>query len=324
MRRLFRLSVALALTIALGSAAFAQNFPDRPISWVVGFAPGGVSDQGARFVAKVVSQRLGQSVVVENKAGAGGIVGTEYVAQAKPDGYTLLYGAAGPLGIFKSLYKKLTYDPLESFTLINGLGVSPLILVVPANSPFKTLKDLIAFAKNNPNKLNYGSVGAGSAAHLAAEMLATDAGIKMVHVPYKGSAPAMTDVLGGSLDLIFDYSIVVKPLIEGGKLRPLGSTGSRRLASHPDLATFGELGYPGVNIASWGIIAGPANMPPAVVDKLSKAFSDALKDPAVIKFYDEQGLTLMPDLNGPKLREFVISEQAKFKTVIERTGATAN
>lgn len=322
-----RLGVAAGMLLALAAlapAALAEDYPSRPISWVVGFSPGGISDQGTRFVAKVFAEKIGQQIIVENKPGAAGIIAAEYVAQAKPDGYTILYGSSGPLGTYKSLYKKLSYDPLTSFTLIHAFGSSPLILVVPASSPFKTLKDLVDYAKKNPGKLNYGSVGTGSGAHLVAELLGSNAGIKMTHVPYKGSAPAMTDVLAGRLDLIFDYSIVVKPQIEGGKLRPLASTGSTRLTSHPDVPTTAELGYPGVQFTAWATIVGPAGMPQPVVDKMAKAFNEALKDPTVVEYHDKQGVTLMPDVSGAKLRDFIVKEQAKMKEVIERSGASAD
>ena len=320
------LLAAVGLVLGLATsipAALAQDFPNRPITWVVGFSPGGISDQGTRFVAKVFAEKLGQQVIVENKPGAAGIIAAEHVAQAKPDGYTILYGSSGPLGTYKSLYKKLSYDPLTSFTLIHAFGSSPLILVVPASSPFKTLKDLVEFAKTNPDKLNFGSVGSGSGAHLVAELLSANAGIRMTHVPYKGSAPAMTDLLGGRLDLIFDYSIVVKPQIEAGKLRPLASTGSVRLTSHPDVPTTAELGYPGVQFTAWATIVGPAGMPQPVVDKMAKAFNEALKDPTVVKYHDDQGVTLMPDVAGTQLRDFIVKEQAKMKEVIERSGASA-
>lgn len=315
--------VGLLLTFAMAApAAQAQDYPTRPITWVVGFAPGGISDQGTRFIAKVFAEKLGQQVVVDNKAGAGGLIAAEHVAKANPDGYTILYGSNGPFGSFKSLYKKLPFDPVTSFTYIHGFGSSPLILVVPANSPFKTLKDLVDYAKANPDKLTFGSVGSGSAAHLVAELLGASAGIRLTHVPYKGSAPAMIDLLGGRINFIFDYSIVVKPQIEAGKLRALASTGAVRLTSHPDVATAAELGYPGVQLTAWATIVGPAGMPQPVVDKMAKAFNEALKDPAVIKYHDDQGVTLMPDLQGARLREFILKEQAKFKELVERSGAT--
>ena len=322
-----KLTVTLCAAVALVGFAIAdagaQDFPNRPLSWVVGFAPGGISDQGARMVAKTLSEKLGQTVIVENKPGAGGIVAAEYVAGAKPDGYTLLYASNGVMAANVSLYKKLSYDPLKSFTLIHGFGSSPLVLVVPESSPFKSLKDLIDHARQNPGKLSYASVGNGTASHLVSELMSKHSGINMVHVPYRGSSPGITDLLAGRVDLMFDYSIVVKPQIEGGKLRALAQTGATRMVSHPDVPTFGELGYKDVQFAAWATLIGPAGMPQPIVDKLATAFNASLKDPGIIKYHDDQGVTLMPDVDGPRVREFVISETAKFKDLIERTGATA-
>jgi tripartite-type tricarboxylate transporter receptor subunit TctC len=318
---------ALAATFALtlsASSASAQTFPSKPITWVVGFTPGGVSDNGARFVAKVFGEKLGQPVVIENKPGAGGIVAAEYVASSKPDGYTILYASNGVMGTYQSLYKKLSYDALKSFTLIHGFGSSPLVLVVPENSPFKSLKDLVDYGKKNPGKLSYASVGAGSASHLVSELMGRYTDIKLNHIPYKGSAPGMADLLGGRIDFMFDYSIVVKPQIDGGKLRALATSGEKRLVSHPDVPTFAELGYPDVKLTAWATIVGPAGMPPAIVEKLGTVFNETLKDPAVVKYHDEQGVALMPDVGPEKLRAFIVSEQAKFKDIIERTGATAD
>jgi tripartite-type tricarboxylate transporter receptor subunit TctC len=323
MKRTATLCAAAALAALAFTGASAQDFPNRPVSWVVGFAPGGISDQGARMVAKTLSEKLGQTVIVENKPGAGGIVAAEYIAGAKPDGYTLLYASNGVMAANVSLYKKLSYDPLKSFTLIHGFGSSPLVLVVPESSPFKSLKDLIDHARQNPGKLSYASVGNGTASHLVSELMSKHAGISMVHVPYRGSSPGITDLLAGRVDLMFDYSIVVKPQIEGGKLRALAQTGSKRMVSHPDVPTFGELGYKDVQFAAWATLIGPAGMPQPIVDKLATAFNASLKDPGIIKYHDDQGVTLMPDVDGPKVREFIISETAKFKDLIERTGATA-
>ena len=317
------LSVAAATALAASGAA-AQDFPNKPITWVVGFSPGGISDQGARMVAKTFGEKIGQPIIVENKPGAGSIVAAESVAQSKPDGYTVLYASNGMMAANKSLYKKLSYDPLTSFTLIHGMGSSPMVVVVPENSPFKTLKDLIEHAKKNPGKLTFASVGNGTAAHLAPELLSKQAGIKMVHVPYKGSAPGMTDLLAGRIDLMFDYSIVVKPQIDGGKLRALAQTGPKRMVSHPDVPTLAELGFPQAQFAAWATLVGPAGMPQPIVDKLAKAFNEALKDPGIIKYHEDQGVLLMPDVDGPKLKPFIVSEQAKFKEMIEATGASAD
>src|SRR5688572_10882609 len=188
------LCAAAALIGIAVPGAGAQDFPNRTVTWVVGFSPGGISDQGARMVAKTFGEKLGQTVIVENKPGAGGIVAAEYVAGSKPDGYALYYGANGVMATNVSLYKKLSYDPLKSFTLIHGFGSSPLVLVVPENSPHKSLKDLVEFAKKNPGKLTYASVGNGTASHLVAELMSKHAGINMVHVPYRGSSPGMTDL----------------------------------------------------------------------------------------------------------------------------------
>jgi tripartite-type tricarboxylate transporter receptor subunit TctC len=316
------LGVAAAL-IGFTLGASAQDFPSRPISWVVGFPPGGISDQGARMVAKTLSEKLGQTVIVENKPGAGGIVGAEYVAGAKPDGYTVLYASNGVMAANVSLYKKLSYDPLKSFTLIHGFGSSALVMVVPASSPFKTLKELVDHAKQNPGKLTYASVGNGTASHLVSELMSKHAGINLTHVPYRGSSPGIADLLAGRVDLMFDYSIVVKPQIEGAKLRALAQTGPARMVSHPDVPTFVELGYPDVQFAAWATLIGPAGMPQPIVDKLASTFNATLKDPGIIKYHDDQGVVLMPDVDGPKVREFIIKETAKFKDLIERTGATA-
>lgn len=313
------LQAALALTVGLGTAV-AQDYPSRPPTWVVGFAPGGISDQGTRFVAKVLGEKLGQSIVVDNKPGAGGIVAAESVASAKPDGYTLLYAANGVMGTHKFLYKKLSFDPLTSFTLIHGFGSSPMLLVVPSDSPYKTLKDLVEHAKKNPDKVAYGSVGPGTASHLVAELLAKYTDTKLTHVPYKGSAPALTDLIARRLDFAFDYSIVVKPQIEAGKLRALASSGPTRLTSHPDVPTIAEQGYPDVVLTAWATLVGPANMPQALVDKIANAFEATLKEPAVIKYHDDQGVTLFPDMRGEKLKNFIVSEQAKFKDIVERAG----
>lgn len=313
------LKAAIALSLSAGVAP-AQDFPSRPPTWVVGFAPGGISDQGTRFVAKVLGEKLGQPIVVDNKPGAGGIVAAESVAAAKPDGYTMLYASNGVMGTHKFLYKKLSFDPLTSFTLIHGFGSSPMLMVVPADSPFKTLKDLIEHAKKNPEKLSYGSVGPGTASHLVAELLAKHTGAKFVHVPYKGSSPAMADLMAKRLDFMFDYSIVVKPQMEGGKLRALASSGETRLTSHPEVQTIREQGYPEVVLTAWATLVGPANMPQPVVDKIADAFSATLKEPSVIKYHDDQGVTLFPDMRGDKLKNFIISEQAKFKDIVERAG----
>lgn len=316
------LTGALLSTLVL-SAAWAEDFPNRPVTWVVPYAPGGVTDTGARVVAKAFSETLGQPVVVENRGGAGGIVGTEYVAQAKPDGYTILYGSSGPMATNPHLYKKVSYDPATSFSLIHTMSESPLIMVVNANTPYKTLAEFVAYAKKNPGKINFGSAGAGTATHLVGELLQKEADIKLTHIPYKGSSPEMVDLLAGVLDVAFDYNVVVKPHIESGKLRALAVTSGQRLKNFPNLPTLKESGYPGAVLSGWSTIVGPAGIPQPIVDKLAKAFGEALKKPEVVSYFETNGSAVMPPLTGDKLKQFVIDENAKFKALVEKSGASA-
>lgn len=317
------LALVASMLLALGgSQAIADSYPSRPITWVMPSLPGGVADQGARMIAKVFSEKIGQPVIVDNKPGAGGIVAAESVASAKPDGYTLLYGTNGTLAAFKFLYPKLAYDPLTSFSFIHGLGLSPLVLVVPQSSSFKSVEDILAYAKANPEKLNYGAVGSGGAAHLVTELMARQSNAQLTRVSYKGSVPAIADLVAGRIDLMFDYSIVVKPLIESGKLRALAQTGTSRMVSHPDVPTFVELGHHEVQFAGWAALVGPAGMPQPIVDKIAQAFNEALKDSAILKHQNERGVAVLSDMGPVKLKSFVMSEQVKLKEIIDKTGAT--
>lgn len=311
------------LSSLLVSAAAAQDFPNRPVTWVVPYTPGGVTDTGARVVAKAFSETLGQQVIVENRGGAGGIVGTEYVAQSKPDGYTVLYGSSGPMATNPYLYKRVTYNPMTSFSLIHTMSESPLIMVVNTDSPYKTVKEFVDYAKKNPGKINMGSAGAGTTTHLVGELLQKEADIKLTHIPYKGSSPEMVDLLAGVLNVSFDYSVVVKPLIEAGKLRPLAVTSAARMKNFPDVPTLKEAGYPGAVLSGWSTLVAAANTPQPIVDKLAKAFGEALKKPEVVTYFESNGSAVMPPLTGDKLMKFMVDENAKFKSLVEKSGATA-
>jgi tripartite-type tricarboxylate transporter receptor subunit TctC len=311
------------LSSLLVSAAAAQDFPNRPVTWVVPYTPGGVTDTGARVVAKAFSETLGQQVIVENRGGAGGIVGTEYVAQSKPDGYTVLYGSSGPMATNPYLYKRVTYNPMTSFSLIHTMSESPLIMVVNTNAPYKTVKEFVDYAKKNPGKINMGSAGAGTTTHLVGELLQKEADIKLTHIPYKGSSPEMVDLLAGVLNVSFDYSVVVKPLIEAGKLRPLAVTSAERMKNFPDVPTLKEAGYPGAVLSGWSTLVAAANTPQPIVDKLAKAFGEALKKPEVVAYFENNGSAVMPPLTGDKLMKFMVDENAKFKSLVEKSGATA-
>lgn len=318
-------SIAIALVaLSLGaSPALAQKYPDRPITWVVPFGPGTVTDNSARVVAKVLGEKIGQPVLVENKPGAAGIVGTEYVMNAKPDGYTFLYGSSGPMATYTSLYKKLSYSP-KSFTPVHAMSSSPLVMVVNSASPFKTLKEFTAYAKANPDKINFGTSGAGTSQHLTGELLQMAAGFKMTHIPYKAGGAQMVDLLGGNIQVIFDYPSVVKTHIEAGKLRPLGITSAQRLKNMPDVPTMIEQGLPDVQISAWSAIMLPGNTPADVTDKLATAFNATMKDPSIIAYFESTDSIPLTNIGPKELPAFIDSETAKFKTLVEKSGASAD
>ena len=323
-----KLATSIAMTaIALGlgaSPALAQKYPERPITWVIPFGPGTVTDNSARVIAKALGEKIGQTVLVENKPGAAGIVGTEFVMNAKPDGYTFLYASSGPMAINPSLYKKLSYSPLKSFTPVSGMSGSPLVMVVNSASRFKTAKEFVDYAKANPDKVNFGSSGAGTTQHLTGELLQMAAGFKMTHIPYKAGGAQMTDLLAGNIDVIFDYPSVVKPHIDAGKLRPLGITSAQRLKNLSNIPTFAEQGLSDVQMTAWSAIMLPANAPADVVEKLGSAFKAALEDPAVVAYFDSNDSISMANIGAKELPAFIQSETAKFKTLVEKSGASAD
>jgi tripartite-type tricarboxylate transporter receptor subunit TctC len=310
---------AIAAIITAG-AALADDYPNRPITWVVPFSPGGITDSGARTVAKVLGERLGQPVVIENKPGAGGIVGAEYVANAKPDGYTFLYASNGAIVTYPFLYKKLTFDPKTAFIPVHGMSSSPMLVVVRADAPYKTFDEMVAYAKKNPEKINYFTVGQGSAQHLLGELIQKEAGIKLTQIPYKGSAPALTDLLAGTIDMMLDYQSVMAPHIEAGKLRALGVSSDKRLAGMPEVKTLAEQGYPGAVFTAWSTIVLPAGTPQPIVDKLADAFAKTFADPEMIKYFADRGSNMMPGLAKEKLAAFFEDERVKTKAIIERAG----
>lgn len=288
-RRAFALGCAAVLGLALcaGTAA-AQSFPAKPITLVVPFPPGGPTDSSARLFGKVMSERLGQPVIVDNRAGAGGTVGTTAVTRAQPDGYTLLWGGTSSIVVAPALYTNLQYDPVKSFTPV-GLAVrGPLLLVSRPALGTNNLKELVAYSQGH--SLSVASAGTGSIDHLAAELFKKTAGVNWLHVPYRGGAPAMTDVMGGQVDLLFDTVTLLYPQIKAGKLRAYATTGTQRYAKLPDVPTVAEvLGKPFEAYSWFGLLA-PANTPAPVVQKLAQAMADAAKDPDVIRQLEDLGL----------------------------------
>jgi tripartite-type tricarboxylate transporter receptor subunit TctC len=317
--RIARLGAAVVISLTLSSSiAAAQDYPNRPITWVVTGMAGSVTDIGSRTYAKVLAEKLGQQFVIDNKPGAGGIIGTEAVARAKPDGYTLLNGTSGPFGSYPSLYKKLSFDPQKDFIPVHGLSESPMIMVVRPDSPFKSIKELVEYAKKNPDKVNYGTTGMGSGSHLFMEMLQQAAGMKVTVVPYKGSAQQITDLLGGNIELVLEYSVVVTQMIKDGKMVPIGVTGRTRLKHFPDVATVEEQGYPGVWLTAWSSAIAPAGTPPEVVDRLANAFEEMLKEPSIQKYADDNGANLMVGLKKEAFRDFIVKDMAKLKGVVDK------
>ena len=314
-------TISAAIVAAMvATGAFAQDYPSRPLTYVVPFPPGGVTDNGARTIAKVLSEKLGQPVIVENKPGAGGIVGAEYVSQAKPDGYTFMYTSSGPLGAFAFRYKKLSFDPFTAFTPVHGMAFSPMMFIVRADAPYKTFKELVEYAKKNPEGINYYSTGPGSANHLVSELLQKAGGFKMTQVPYKGTGPALTDLLAGVIQVVWEYPVVMKPYLDAGKLRALGITSEQRMPILPDVPTFVEQGFPEAVFTGWATIAVPSATPKPIVDKLAKAYSETLADPAIIKYFDDQGAGILQGYSGEKLRKFIDAENVKMKDLHDRAG----
>jgi tripartite-type tricarboxylate transporter receptor subunit TctC len=294
--KLSRRALALALALPFGSAAtLAADYPTKPIRIIVPYAPGGGADSVARIVARKVSDSTGQVIVIENKGGAGAILGTEQVAKAEPDGYTLLLGQSGPISINPAVYKRLPYDPVKDFAPITMTTAYPYILVVNAELPAKTLQELVALAKSKPDALNYGSTGVGAANHLVAELFDSKAGIKLTHVPYRGTALAVGDLLGGQLTMVFGDPISVLPHIKSGKLRALAVTSLERSPVAPDVPTVAEAGYPGFEALAWHGILAPAGTPPEIVGKLNAELVKAVRDPATRELLANQAMQPVGD-----------------------------
>jgi len=319
MNRIFR-SMLAALLCTLPFAASAQKYPDKPVHFVVPYPPGGPLDTIARLLGQKVSERIGQPVIVENKPGAGGNIGADSVAKSAPDGYTILMGAVATHAINPSLYAKIPYDPVKDFAPITLIGVTPNVLVVNASIPAKDVKEFIAYAKANPGKLNYGSGSTGSAGHLAGELFNSMAGVEMAHIPYKGAAPAMQDLLGGQIQLMFDNMASALPQVKSGKIRALAVTTPKRASGAPELPTIAEAGLPGFDISTWFGLFAPANTPKDIVAKLHDEFVRALTLPEVKERFAALGVE--PAGNKPEeFAAYIKSEAAKYANVVKKSGA---
>jgi tripartite-type tricarboxylate transporter receptor subunit TctC len=283
----------LAAAFLFATLAYAQPYPAKPIHLIVPFPPGGGNDTVARAIAQQIGPDLGQPVVIDNKPGAGGAVGAELAAKAPPDGYTLFLAGVGSHVVNPNVHAKLAYDPVKDFAPVTLIASAPSVLVVNPAVPAHSVAELTAYARANPGKLNYASNGAGSAAQLAAAMYESMAGVKMVHVPYKGIAPAMTDLLSGEVQLMFGTVVALVPHIEAGKLRPLAVTSRKRSALLPNVPTMAESGLPDYEAGSWYGIMAPAGTPREIIDRLHAAIVKALAQPDVAKRLAAEGAVVI-------------------------------
>lgn len=305
-----------AMVAALSQAAFAQSYPARPITMIAGFATGGSVDTVARVVAKQLGDRLGQNVVVDNKAGAGGVVATQQLVRSPPDGYTILLAAVGSLAISPHLVPNIGYDPLRDLAPITKAVAFPNVIVVHPSLPAKTLAEFVQLAKASPGKITYGSSGIGGIGHLSGAMFALTAGIDIEHVAYKGGAPAMQDLLGGQIPAIFGTPITTLPHIKAGKVRALATTGLTRARIMPDVPTVAESGYPGFEAINWYAYVAPPRTPAEIVDRLNRELVAVLNTPAVREQLDQQGVEAVPGTPA-ELAKYMASELAAWGRVVK-------
>ena len=321
--RTWVLLAAAAACALSGYAAAAETYPVKPVRVIAGFSPGGFVDLTARLVSGPLSAALGQQVVVENRAGAGGIVGTELVARAAPDGYTLTVGSAGTHAVNQSLYPKLPYNVLRDFRPVARLTDAPSILAVHPSLPARSVKELIALARSRPGQIMYASAGAGTSTHLAAALFEHLARVKLVHVPYKGGGPAMIAVVSGEVPVTFGTAASVSPHTRSGRLRGLAVTGGRRSALLPELPAIAETGLPGYEMLNWLGMFAPAGTPRAVVEKLGSELVRIVRTPEVSGALQAAGAEPSP-LSPDEFAAFVKSEVEKWAKVVAATGMTAN
>jgi tripartite-type tricarboxylate transporter receptor subunit TctC len=323
-RRLW--AVAGAIALAASPAAASDSFPSHSINLIIPFAAGGPTDIVGRIMAAKMSELLGQTLVVEDRSGAGGNIGGEFVAKSASDGYTLLFATVSTNAINPGLYKHMPYDAIKDFAPVARVGVTPTLLLVNPSVPATNVKSLIALLKANPGKYNYGSSGVGSILHLCGEEFKAmgggmAGGLEITHVPYKGSAPMDTDLMGGQITMAFDATPTALPLAQSGKLRALGAGMLKRLNAMPDLPTVDEQGLKGYECYTWNVILAPAGTPKPIVDKLNAAANKALTEPAVIDSLIKAGVDPTPGSTPQSTADFVKAELAKWAPIIKASGA---
>lgn len=320
MHAVVRIGIAAISIFACLAPANAEDYPTRPITYVVSTPAGGIADTLVRAVSKTLSQKLGQPVIVENKPGGGGIVAAEYVLGRKADGYTIMFTTGAALGHLAYRYKKLSFDPFSAFTPVHGMVSAPMVLAVPADVPYKTFAEFVAHAQKFPDAINYNTLGLADGFQLFSLSLQKTANFNMTAIAYKGNAPALADLLGGSLQAMWDFPLSLKPHLDAGKLRALGVASEQRLPFLADVPTFVEQGFPGSVYSYWSAVAVSAATPQSVVDKLASAYRETLADPDLAAYLKGQGNNVLGDYSGAKLRAFVDSENRKMKELLDLAG----
>jgi len=323
MQRLRRFALAFTATLTLSGAAFAQAYPSKPVTMIVPFPAGGTTDIVARLTAQKLSEAWGQPVVVDNRAGAGGNIGSAMVAKAAPDGYTILMGTVGTHAINASLYEKMPYDVVKDFAPITNVAAVPNMLVINPALPVNSVKELIEYGKKNPGKLNMASSGNGTSIHLAGELFKVMTGVQMEHIPYKGSAPALTDMMGGQVQVMFDNMPSAINHVKAGKLKALAVTTATRSSAMPDLPTVAEAGVPGFEAASWFGLLAPAGTPKEIVAKIQADVVKAMKTTDLTEKMAQQGAVAVG--NTPdEFSAYIKVELAKWEKVVKASGAKAD
>jgi tripartite-type tricarboxylate transporter receptor subunit TctC len=319
MNGLLRSAAALALALA-AATGWAQAYPTKPIRMIVPFPAGGPVDQTARLLGTKLGSSLGQSVIIENRGGAGGLLGADAVVKSAADGYTLLFSSAGALAIVPHIVPSMPYDPQKDLVAVTQALKVPAVLVVSASSKYKTFADLKAAATGDASKINYASAGSGTTPHLQAELLKREAGLNISHIPYRGAAPALTDLMGGQVDMMMVDIPVVLPFIQSGKLRALAVTNARRIPVLKDVPTVAELGFPKAEAYNWYGMLAPARTPPAVIAKLYGAVGAALHSPDLKQLFEQQGVEVV----GSKPEEFgafIAAESQRWGALAKAVGA---
>ena len=320
--RFLQVAVGCA-TLTCSTLLWAQPaLPPGPITMVVGWPAGGPSDAVARLVSAQMSRTLGQSIVIDNRAGAGGNIGSDIAARAKPDGSTIMLATATSHGLNSALYSRLNYDPLKDFAPIGMITTSPGVMLVPKDSPYRSVAELVAKARVQPGQLNYGSGGVGSSQHLAGAVFRKLANVDVAHIPFKGTAPAMTDLMAGRVDFIITTGAL--PFIRSGKVRPLAVAGHQRLPALPDVPTFDEAGVKGFYTDSWYGLVAPANTPRPALEKLNAALNQALRDPELQKQFSEQGSLPVKPMNVDEFWAFVKKQMPSAAEQVRISGAKAD